>query len=138
MTSFREELGIAPRDVDVHVGAPEQTIEDALEVAEHLDLVEQDVVGSVIAEPGVDILVEHVRTPVWGVPSVIEGHLEDVLVIHAALAEVVPELPEDEEGLPAASDSGDDLDEPVPLTFDELPQIEVPLYLARLHASSLY
>ena len=113
MTSFE-------RNVDVHVGAPEQAVEDALEVAEHLDLVEQDVVGPVVPEPGVDVPVEGVRVPVGGVPPVVEGHLEDVPVVHAALAEVVPELPEDEEGLPAAPDPGDDLDEAVPLSVDEL------------------
>ena len=92
-----EHLGVAARDVDVHVAAAEKAVEHAVERGRVvrvpqlfprngvLDLVEKDVVGAVATDMLVEVVIEGFGVTKDGIGLVVEGDFNHVVVGDAQL-----------------------------------------------------
>ena len=94
---LREHLGVATRDVDVHVATTQEAIEHAIERGRIvrvpqlflcygvLGLVEKDVVGAVIADTRIEMVVEGFGVTEGGVGLVVKGDFNHMVIRDARL-----------------------------------------------------
>ena len=131
-----EHLGVAAGHVDVHIAQAHQAIQHAIEpngiVAifhfllgdSVLYFINEEIIEAAsVCNPGTHKRRQIVRIAQFGTLVIIQGNLNDVVVIDTFPAKVIQINLEEKIAFPAAPQTADDLDETVLATLDELLQV---------------
>ena len=74
---LREEAGVAPGHINIHVLHPGQTVQNRFKLVQKLDLIQQDIVHPVVLDAFLEIGVEHIGVSECTIFKGIKGDLDD-------------------------------------------------------------
>lgn len=123
--SFERTFAIAPGHENIHIFFAQISVQYRLKAIQHLDLIQQQIIHSVIRYFGADICGKFLRvstslflvhlnqtfTNQVKIICRIKGEADDMVCIHAGFQQVMVKQIVQQKGFAASSDTGDDLNE---------------------------
>ena len=123
-----QKSGIAASHIHINIFHTDKAVEDGFKLAQKLYLIKQYIVHPVICDLLFQIRHQHIRVLKPLVFKSIKSNFYDVLFIHSLRKKMLLEKIEQQIGLSAPTNPGDDLDKAVVLLADELIQVGVSFH----------